>query len=51
MKKVKSDRSSQEEAELLGERIAIMSKGKIRCCGTSLELKVLHTIIEIVFLF
>jgi ATP-binding cassette subfamily A (ABC1) protein 5 len=28
-----------EEAELLGERIAIMSKGKLRCCGTSLELK------------
>jgi len=28
-----------EEADLLGDRIAIMSKGKLRTLGTSLELK------------
>jgi len=30
---------TQEEADLLGDRIAIMAKGKIRCLGSSLELK------------
>ncbi|EFA81476.1 ABC transporter A family protein [Heterostelium album PN500] len=30
-----------EEAELLGESIGIMSKGKLRCMGTALELKAL----------
>ena len=29
----------QEEADALGDRIAIMSKGTIKCMGTSLELK------------
>lgn len=28
-----------DEAELLGDRIAIISKGKLQCCGTSLFLK------------
>eukprot|EP00026_Physarum_polycephalum_P002758 Phypoly_transcript_02766.p1 GENE.Phypoly_transcript_02766~~Phypoly_transcript_02766.p1 ORF type:complete len:787 (+),score=112.61 Phypoly_transcript_02766:280-2640(+) len=28
-----------EEAELLGDRIAIMAKGKLRCMGTSMQLK------------
>ncbi|GAM17764.1 hypothetical protein SAMD00019534_009390 [Acytostelium subglobosum LB1] len=28
-----------EEAELIGESIGIMSNGKLRCCGTSLQLK------------
>jgi len=28
-----------EEAELLGDHIAIMAKGKLRCFGTSLQLK------------
>ena len=28
-----------EEADLLGDRIAIMSRGTIRCCGSSLFLK------------
>lgn len=28
-----------DEADLLGDRIAIMSDGVIRCCGTSLFLK------------
>jgi len=30
---------SMEEADLLGDRIAVMSKGKEKCVGTSLELK------------
>jgi len=28
-----------DEADLLGDRIAIMARGTIRCCGTSLFLK------------
>jgi len=28
-----------DEADLLGDRIAIMASGVIRCCGTSLFLK------------
>ena len=28
-----------EEADILGDRIAIMAKGKLRCLGTSLRLK------------
>lgn len=28
-----------DEADLLGDRIAIMARGMIRCCGTSLFLK------------
>ena len=28
-----------DEADILGDRIAIMSEGKLRCCGTSLFLK------------
>ena len=28
-----------DEADELGDRIAIMSKGKLRCCGSSLFLK------------
>eukprot|EP00051_Salpingoeca_urceolata_P027249 m.480607 g.480607 ORF g.480607 m.480607 type:complete len:1709 (+) comp21902_c0_seq1:465-5591(+) len=28
-----------DEADLLGDRIAIMSEGRVRCCGTSLFLK------------
>jgi len=30
---------SMEEADILGDRIAIMAKGKLRCIGTSLRLK------------
>lgn len=39
-----------DEAEELGDRIAIMSKGKLKCCGSSLFLKKkygLGTILEI----
>ena len=28
-----------DEADVLGDRIAIISQGKLRCCGTSLFLK------------
>ena len=28
-----------DEADLLGDRIAIMAKGELQCCGTSLFLK------------
>jgi len=28
-----------DEADVLGDRIAIMASGEIRCCGTSLFLK------------
>ena len=28
-----------DEADELGDRIAVMSKGKLKCCGTSLFLK------------
>ena len=28
-----------DEADVLGDRIAIMSKGKLKCCGSSLFLK------------
>ena len=28
-----------DEAEELGDRIAVMSKGKLKCCGSSLFLK------------
>ena len=28
-----------DEADLLGDRIAIMGDGKLRCCGSSLYLK------------
>jgi ABC-type multidrug transport system ATPase subunit len=28
-----------DEADVLGDRIAIMSKGKLQCCGSSLFLK------------
>jgi ABC-type multidrug transport system ATPase subunit len=30
---------SMEEADILGDRIAIMAKGKLRCLGSSLRLK------------
>ncbi|KAJ1691633.1 hypothetical protein LUZ63_015788 [Rhynchospora breviuscula] len=30
---------SMEEADILGDRIAIMAKGKLRCIGTSIHLK------------
>ena len=32
-------RRHQDEADLLGDRIAILSEGKLRCCGSSLFLK------------
>ena len=28
-----------DEADILGDRIAIMAEGKLRCCGSSLFLK------------
>jgi ATP-binding cassette subfamily A (ABC1) protein 3 len=28
-----------DEADILGDRIAIMAEGKVQCCGTSLFLK------------
>ncbi len=28
-----------DEADLLGDRIAIMGAGRVRCCGTSMFLK------------
>ena len=28
-----------DEADLLGDRIAIMAEGKVRCCGSSMFLK------------
>ena len=28
-----------DEADLLGDRIAIMADGKIKCCGSSMFLK------------
>ena len=28
-----------DEADILGDRIAIISNGKLRCCGSSLFLK------------
>ena len=31
-----------DEADLLGDRIAIMADGRIRCCGSSMYLKKLH---------
>ena len=31
--------SSRDEADYLGDRIAIMADGKLRCCGSSLFLK------------
>ena len=31
-----------DEADLLGDRIAIMSEGKLKCCGSSLYLKQLY---------
>ena len=31
-----------DEADILGDRIAIMGNGKIKCCGTSLYLKQLY---------
>lgn len=30
---------SMEEADILGDRIAIVAKGKLRCIGTSIRLK------------
>eukprot|EP00727_Mastigamoeba_balamuthi_P008005 m51a1_g3825 hypothetical protein (1807) ;mRNA; r:294618-300690 len=33
---------SMEEAEVLGDRIAVMAKGKVRCVGTALHLKSLY---------
>ena len=30
---------SMEEADILGDRIAIMAKGRLRCIGTALHLK------------
>ena len=30
---------SMEEADILGDRIAIMAKGRLRCIGTSIHLK------------
>ena len=30
---------SRDEADLLGDRIAIMADGQLRCCGSSLFLK------------
>lgn len=34
-----------DEADLLGDRIAIMADGVVKCCGTSLFLKKLYGII------
>ncbi len=31
-----------DEADILGDRIAIISQGQIRCCGSSLFLKTLY---------
>ena len=31
-----------EEADMLGDRIGIMGKGKLLCCGTSMFLKKQH---------
>ena len=31
-----------DEADLLGDRIAIMSEGVVKCCGTSFFLKKLY---------
>jgi ABC-type multidrug transport system ATPase subunit len=28
-----------DEADILGDRIAIMAEGKVKCCGSSLFLK------------
>ena len=45
IKKYKKDRiiilttHYMDEADVLGDRIAIMSKGKLQCCGSSLFLK------------
>lgn len=45
LKKYKEDRiiilttHYMDEADVLGDRIAIMSQGKIKCCGSSLFLK------------
>lgn len=33
-----------DEADLLGDRIAIMADGVVKCCGTSLFLKKLYGI-------
>lgn len=33
-----------DEADLLGDRIAIMADGVVKCCGTSLFLKKLNGI-------
>lgn len=30
---------SMEEADILGDRIAIMARGKLRCLGSSIRLK------------
>ncbi len=30
---------SMEEADILGDRIAIMARGRMRCIGTSIRLK------------
>ena len=34
-----------DEADLLGDRIAIMAEGVVKCCGTSLFLKKLYGIL------
>lgn len=45
LKKIKSGRivimttHYMDEAEQLGDRVAIMSKGQLKCCGTPLFLK------------
>jgi ABC-type multidrug transport system ATPase subunit len=36
-----------DEADLLCDRIAIMSEGRLQCCGSSLFLKVLLTVCKL----
>ena len=36
-----------DEADVLGDRIGIMSEGEIRCCGSSLFLKRLYGLLYI----
>lgn len=38
-----------DEADLLGDRIAIMSEGVVKCCGTSLFLKKAYGMLMLIF--
>jgi len=37
-----------DEADILGDRIAIMADGVVKCCGTSMFLKKLYGKLQIV---